>query len=396
VPVTSLRSYPGNPRRSDVEAIRESIRQHGIYRHIVVNRRDSTVLAGNHLLEAAEAEGYLEVPVSYVDVDEEEAARIVLVDNRLSDLGSYDEVDLLALINRLPDLSGTGYSQDDLDALAASLHGDGGGTPVEDLEPQIDRAEELRQQYGVELGQLWALGEHRLICGDCTNPATYAALLAESVAITITSPPYNQGGNSLPNTTKYAKDADLRGTDAYRDLLMEATSLALAHSSYVFVNVQQLAGNKVPVLEWLFALRAHLADTIIWDKLAAEPAMAGNVLNSRFEFVYVFSAEGKRTIGTAPFRGTLENVLALPSRQGNELADVHRAVFPLDFAAHFIANFCQQGEQVLDPFCGTGTTLLACEQHGRLGRGIELDPGYIAVALDRWAQATGKTPELLP
>jgi hypothetical protein len=121
VPIASVRPYPRNPRRGSTRAIVESLAEHGQYRPLVVNRRTGEVLAGNHTLAAAIELGWDEIAVTYVDVDDEQAARIVLVDNRTSDLAEYDALDLAELLKSLPDLSGTGYEQPDFDALLAQL-----------------------------------------------------------------------------------------------------------------------------------------------------------------------------------------------------------------------------------------------------------------------------------
>jgi ParB-like chromosome segregation protein Spo0J len=120
-PVSELRPYPANPRLGDVETIRRSLTVNGQYRPVVANRRTNEVLAGNHTLRAAAELGWREIAVTWVDVDEEQAARIVLVDNRSNDLATYDNAALVGLLEGLPELDGTGYSTDDLAGLTARL-----------------------------------------------------------------------------------------------------------------------------------------------------------------------------------------------------------------------------------------------------------------------------------
>lgn len=120
VPVASLRPFPGNPRRGDVGAIAESLRVNGQYRPVVVNRRTSEILAGNHTFAAALTLGWDQIAATFVDVDGVQAARIVLADNRTADLGSYDDA-LLAELLRPLDLEGTGFDQGALDELLASV-----------------------------------------------------------------------------------------------------------------------------------------------------------------------------------------------------------------------------------------------------------------------------------
>ncbi len=90
-----------------------------------------------------------------------------------------------------------------------------------------------------------------------------------------------------------------------------------------------------------------------------------------------------RAIGTKDFRGTVDNVFTTSVQRQNEFADLHAATMPLDVAGHLITNFTNRGERVLDPFCGTGTTIVACESRGRLGSGVELSPVYVACTLER-------------
>jgi ParB-like nuclease domain len=118
---SQLRLYPGNPRRGELEAIKDSLRRHGQYRPIVANRRTGEVLAGNHVLLAARELGLKELAVAFIDVDDEHAKRIVAVDNRTSDLAGYDPESLAALLSSLPDLAGTGYGDADLSKLLDEL-----------------------------------------------------------------------------------------------------------------------------------------------------------------------------------------------------------------------------------------------------------------------------------
>lgn len=125
VEITSLKPYPKNPRRGDVDEIAQSLKVNGQYKPIVVNRRDQTILAGNHTWRAARSLGWTHIAVSYVDVDDLGAQKIVLADNRTSDMSSYDDSKLLELLESLPSLEGTGFKDVDLDQLQALINGDG-------------------------------------------------------------------------------------------------------------------------------------------------------------------------------------------------------------------------------------------------------------------------------
>lgn len=165
--VSELSLFGGNPRRGDVGSIASSLAVNGQYKPIVVNvgthtGRANEVLAGNHTLLAARKLGWSEVDVWLVDVDEQRAKAIVAADNRLADLGGYDEMELFALLDGLEDLSGTGYSDSDVAALRRDLFPDEPLTEPDDV-PAVPR------QPISELGQVWQLGDHRLLVGDSTD-----------------------------------------------------------------------------------------------------------------------------------------------------------------------------------------------------------------------------------
>jgi DNA modification methylase len=199
--------------------------------------------------------------------------------------------------------------------------------------------------------------------------------------ITIQSPPYNVGRTPNGNEQKYANDSDKKSNAEYLDLLNETTKNAVLNSIFVFVNVQSVSGNKLTLIDYLAELKDWFCDYIIWDKMQAEPAMGENILNSRFEFVYVFGESAKRRIGVKKFRGNLENMIFIKSRQDKEFSKVHKATYPVAFAAYFIENFSVQS--VLDLFGGTGTTMVAAHQLNRKAYLSELDPKYCQVIVDR-------------
>ncbi len=137
--------------------------------------------------------------------------------------------------------------------------------------------------------------------------------------------------------------------------------------------------------------RHHLIDTAIWHKGAGLPAAARNVLNSRFEYLLLFSPQENpsRAVPTADFRGTVSNVYAGPPQRHNRYAHLHRTTFPLHLPLWLMETFDAAGGTVYDPFLGTGTTLLAAEDLGRFCLGMEIEPCYCDLILARWEKATG-------
>ena len=166
----------------------------------------------------------------------------------------------------------------------------------------------------------------------------------------------------------------------------KSTLIGLEFSKFVFVNIASLSGNKVALIDFLFQMKEKYADTMIWDKVRASPAMNPNLLGSRFEYVHIFNNSGERKIGTIPFCGTINNLISI-NKGFNKFANVHKAVFPIELPAFFIKNFARSS--VLEPFGGTGTTLIAAEQLKRKCFCMEKQPLYVDVIIRRWQELTG-------
>jgi len=237
----------------------------------------------------------------------------------------------------------------------------------------------------IVLGDLFEIGEHRLLCGDSTDSDSVAKLMnGEKAEISFTSPPYNAGTTpteiKMGKTSKYANDNDNKTETEYLNLLVDFTNNTLLFSEYSFVNIQSLSGNKTALIDFLYNMKSFYADTLIWQKQNTQPAMAENVLNSQFEYIHVFSHKANRHIGTKKFRGTLSNVLDISKQNKNGVKE-HNATFPIEFAAHFVQNFCEHS--VLDLFLGSGSTMVASHQLKRKCYGMELDPKYCQVIIDR-------------
>ena len=264
----------------------------------------------------------------------------------------------------------------------------------EDLEipENVDDIPEV-EETDIKEGDLFILGgKHRLLCGDCTVKENIELLMdGQKADITFTSPPYNIGSTPNGDKQKYLNSSDNLQCDDYTAFLGMFLRLTLQHSDFVFTNIQSVAGNKLSIIEHLYEFKDNYCDVIIWDKEVAEPAMQARVLNSMFEYIHVFGHEGKRTIGTKNFRGTISNIFRLNSRQGKEHSDIHKATFPVELPMFVVENFCE--ESCLDPFLGSGTTLIACEQTDRICCGMEIDPHYCQVIIDRFKNLTGKEVE---
>ena len=395
-----LTDYYKNPRsltEKEFKQLKTSLDKFGMIDKPIVNADPvHTVIGGHQRKHVLEAEGVKEVECWVPDreLSDKEVEELNIRLNK--NTGSWD-FDTLANSFELDDLLEWGFDKGELDL---DLWAD---DAPEDVEPQLDKAEELRVKWGVESGQLWQLGEHRLVCGDCTDRAVVDKIMqGEVAAITFTSPPYNAGvsaklrGNTSIDDNLYKDEYNDNQTQSdYLSLLANFTDVALSNSQYVFVNIQFLAGNKTAFVDYLTRFRDNLADIAIWDKTNAAPQQAQRVMDSRFEFVLIYSHKANRAIGTREFRGMVHNVYTGNPQRNNKYASSHAATFPVDFPEYFIKTFTNDDELIYEPFVGTGTTLIACERLGRKCRAVEISPAYVAVAIQRWVDVTGGEPVLL-
>ena len=329
------------------------------------------VIAGNMRLGACKELGIKEIPV-----------KILPQDTSVEKLKAYTIKDNL------------GYGEWSWDDIAnewdmEQLEGWGLDLPVFDYK-EIEAEEDDYEipeviKTDIVIGDLFEIGEHRLLCGDSTDSDQVAKLMDGTKAeISFTSPPYNAGTTpteiKMGKSSKYTNDDDNKSEDEYLKLLTDFTNNTLLFSEYSFVNIQSLSGNKTALIDFLYNMKSYYADTLIWQKGNAQPAMANNVLNSQYEYVHCFSHKANRAIGTKQFRGTLSNVLEINKQTKNKIKE-HNATFPIDLANYFLSNFCENS--VIDLFLGSGTTMVASQQLKRKCYGMELDPKYCQVIINR-------------
>lgn len=443
--VDALKPHPRNPRKGDVDAIQESIAENGFYGTVIAQRSTGHILAGNHTLQAAIASGAREVPVTYLDVDDEAALRILLADNRTSDGSKYDDgmlADILqGLLDETGSITGTGYDTSELEKLLGRSDDDnepGTGTPP--ATPKSKR------------GEVYQLGVHRLMCGDSTDDADVAALMQDDRAQLVnTDPPY--GVSYQGEGFEVIENDDKRDDDLLK-ILTPALRLAAKYSVDTAAFYIWHASSTRKDFEWAMdAAGLEEKQYIIWAKdsfllgrsdyhwqhepcfyarkSGQQPAYYGDRTNSTVWRFAARRATGERSIAIAngvrisdgegselyiqnrapkskKARLTRlrqgEVLLLVPAAEGgSDLWEVrldadkyqHPTQKPVALAAHAIQNSSSRGDIVLDLFGGGGFTLLAAESTGRQARVMELDPAYCDVIRRRFAEFADK-PELAP
>lgn len=249
-------------------------------------------------------------------------------------------------------------------------------------------------------GDIWQLGNHRLMCGDSTDADCIAKLMnGQKADITITSPPYNAGYLGKPGREetkkKYLNSEDTKTNAEYADFLIKNISLLLANSHEIFYNIGIVSGSKVAVATILYEFREQFKDIIYWMKSNPVNAIHRGVISSSTELVLCFGENNTRAFRHTDFGngGYFLGVITGSVASSNEYAKIHKATFPIYLPSEIICKFSFEGDLVLDCFGGTGTTLIAAEQLGRRCFMMELDPNYCDVILDRWEQFSGKKAE---
>ena len=399
--ISELLPHPRNYRRHpehQLAILRESLRVHGQQKPVVITP-DGTILAGHGLVEAARAEGWSEIACHIYDGPYPEA--FLAIDNRASDLAEDDEAALAQLLRDLEaqdQLNAAGWQQDDLHELLLRLEAEekSGRDETFDAEGAMAEAEQQQGPTRVQPGEMWQLGRHRLLCGDATDPANWARLMAGDAAhAIITDPPYAinyLGGRAAQEERIGAKrrGTEVQEGDAYWDDLTDneyrtllTGSLSLAH---------QHSDEKAPLYLWFAS--SHLRDVLdcmsetgwqernllVWVKNNGAGALFAQYKHWYEPCFYAF----KR--GQAPRWHGPTNERTVWEHDKPTVNDLHPTMKPLPLIERSIANATELGQLVVDPFLGSGTAIIAAERTGRRCYGFDLDARYCDVIISRWEQ----------
>lgn len=405
VPIDQLKHYGKNARRGDVAAIAESLEHHGQYKPIVVRAGTNEVLAGNHTLKAARELGWDRLAVTFMDVNDDQAARIVLVDNRTNDLAGYDEEALAGLLQELPDLAGTGFTVDAVDAL---VHG-------QEQEPADapDSADDLPEQPEptARLGDVFDLGEHRVICGDSTDPQVLAKLMGGDTAhVMWTDPLYGVEYVGKTGDALTIENDGAAGLDKLLEKALAAAATVLRPGAPVYMAGPQ--GPQIQVFQEALQAAGYLwRQNLIWVKntmvlghsdyqykhepiLEAETPEESEPEGKTHEpLLYGFTPGAAGRLGRGgpkwygPNNATTVFEIDKPPRNAE-----HPTMKPVKLILAMLANSARPGHLVLDPFGGSGSTLIAAHYHGARARLVELDPKYVDVICARYQKETGELP----
>lgn len=410
VSVRSIASLIPDPKNARVHSekqlrqIAKSIEAFGFNVPILIES-GGRILAGHGRLAACVLLGWKEVPTITLDHLTPDQARAFLVaDNRLSDASTWDDRLLAEQLKFLSDadldfdLDSIGFELPEIDLRIQSLSVDGG----EGEEPAVELPSADRTPVSV-LGDLWVLGRHRLLCGNALDSLAYESLLQGAKAdVVFSDPPFNLfvrniSGNGKIKHREFAMASGEMSRPEFTQFLTDALARMKSHSvdgsiHYICIDWKHV-GELLAASE---ANNAELKNIVVWDKGAAG---MGSFYRSQHELVFVLKHGrsghtnnvqlgrfGRNRTNVWKYPGS--NSFARTTDEGNLLA-LHPTVKPTALVADALMDACDRGQAVLDPFLGSGTTLLAAERTGRVGYGIELDPLYVDTAIRRWQALTG-------
>jgi len=391
--ISELNPAKYNPRQlteKQMQDLSVSLEKFNLADPIVINA-NNTIIGGHqriNILKAKYGNNGLEVdvriPNRLLTQDEEVELNLRLNKN----LGEWD-LDALANFDEelLKDI---GFESKELDRIFQL-----------DTTPEDDDVPESAPSIA-KLGDIWQLGRHRVMCGDSTVREDVERLMnGKKADMVFTSPPYNLGvsaqlrGNTAigKRGNCYEEYDDNQLEDVWLNLINKAFEVWVDNAKYLFVNLQSLAGNRRALWKFINQQLDYFCDVAIWNKSFAAPQLARQVMNSCFEFIFIFTKDNpNRAIRISDFRGTVNNVFNISPQRKNEFSNLHGATFPVELPVTIIENFSKRESDTIicDCFLGSGSTLIACEKTNRICYGMEIDPLYCDVIIKRWEDYTGK------
>ena len=384
--ISSIKPYENNPRKlSDtaIEKVAMSLKEYGFRQPIVVDK-DRVIVAGHTRFRASKKLGLKNVPISIIDnLTEEQINAYRIADNRTAEESEWDNELLKMEIKELEakdfKLDLLGFNDEQLNDI---LFEEKQGLTDEDEVP------ETPEEPISKLGDIWKLGNHRVMCGDSTKQETYEKLCNETkVDLYLTDPPYNVAYEGKTKD-KLTIQNDKQTNDEFIEFLSQAfrsadTVLKMGGTFYIWHSDSEGLNFRLACIEAKWKLR----QTLIWSKNSMvmgrqdyqwqhEPCLYGWKEGSSHSWY----SDRKQTTIIKHDRPTQSKL--------------HPTMKPVSLMEYLVKNSSKQEDIILDSFLGSGSTLIACEKQNRVCYGVELDPKYCDVIIKRWENFTGKKAEL--
>lgn len=414
IDLKALRLDPRNPRRhhlSQVRQIARSIKAFGFNVPLLIDQH-GMILAGHGRYLAALQLGLSRAPVIRLDhLTPEQARAFSIADNRLTENASWDDQLLGEIFLELSeldlefDLEITGFSMGEIDLRIDGLDINQAGT----VSPDIP-IPEMNKVPVTQLGDLWELGRHRILCASSLEETSFEVLLhGREIGMVFVDPPFNVpinghvSGNGKTNHREFAMASGEMSSVEFTQFLTKVMQLLAKNSRDGSLHYHCMDWRHLPeILEAGGTVYDELKNICVWVK---DKGGMGSLYRSQHEMVLVYK-KGKgvhrNNIELGRFGRYRTNVWKYPSantlsRKGSEgdLLSMHPTVKPMALVADAILDCTVRGDLICDAFLGSGTTLLAAEQTGRFCYGLEIDPLYVDTAIRRWQMMTKKTAKLV-
>jgi DNA modification methylase len=370
-PLDKIIPYQYNPRNNDdaVEMTAKSIQEYGWRQPIVVDEH-GIIICGHTRLKAAEWLGLDTAPVHVAEgLTDDQVRGYRIMDNRSGELATWDDDLLMQEIEGLSnsgfDLELTGFSMDDLGMTDEEIPG-GNTDPDEIPEEPADPV--------TRPGDMWTLGEHRILCGDSTKAEDVArAMGGEKADMMFTDPPYGMGLD-----TDYTHMAEKKiKSKTYSTVIGDNKDF---DASFIFNFFPDCVEVFLWGADWYYPTLPPGGSWIVWDKRSeSSDGLTGN----HFEMLWSLRRH-KRYI--------IRHLWAGFTARNKDTRRCHPTEKPVEVLVEIISNYSKSGDSVIDLFLGSGSTLIAAEKTGRKCRAIEISPAYVDVSVQRWADFTGQDP----
>ena len=379
--IDELIPYANNARthsKNQINKLRSSLREFGFINPILIDK-DYNILAGHGRVMAAREEGIKEVPCVLVEhLTEAQKKAYILADNRLAmDAGWDDEMLALELENLKEldfDMDLTGFDAAEIEDLFSKIH----DKEISDDDFDVDAA--LGEDTISNQGDIWLLGRHRLICGDSTKAETYEKLMEGNKAnLCVTDPPYNVNYTAGSENERKIKNDNMEDKNFYEFLLASFknifNSLEDGAAAYIFHADTEGLNFRKAFKDAGF----HLANVCIWAKQSL--VLGRSDYQWQHEpILYGWKPTGKHRWYADRKQTTIWN-FDRPTK-----SELHPTMKPVPLVAYPIQNSSMSNCIILEPFAGSGSTLIACEQIGRICYAIELDEKYADVIVKRYIE----------
>ncbi|MCO6384924.1 DNA methyltransferase [Oceanicola sp. 502str15] len=390
---------------SQIEQIAASIERFGFTNPVLIDEK-GVIIAGHGRLAAALQLGLDQVPTIRIGyLNEPEKRALMLADNKIALNAGWDEAQLAAELSDLAsfdldfDLTITGFEVAEIDMIIDPGTADVAATPEEAPLP-----DPLAAAVAVA-GDLWALGDHRILCGDARNPDAYARLMEGRVAdACFTDPPYNVpikghvSGKGKVQHVEFAEACGEMSSAEFERFLAEALGLVARHSKSGAVCFACMDWRHLREIQDAGkAAFGQMLNLCVWAKTNGG---MGSLYRSQHELVFVFRkgrASHRNNVQLGRYGRNRTNLWTYPgvnTFRKDRMAELtaHPTAKPVAMVQDAIRDVTARKEVVLDPFLGAGATVIAAERSGRVAYGMEIDPGYVDVILRRWRAETGQEP----